>query len=322
MKLRSFFLFGLVLASAAYLGVSWMLYTRLATVLPACAGEYTENTPAFFSAEQFNPNLDLSPYFMPIYKTVSIPSRDPDITLNAWFVPADVPDAPAVLITHGLGVGVPDCKRHPRALLPAGMLHRAGYNVLLIDVRDHGDSTIEDGMWSANTEEHRDTLGAWDWLMNVRGFAPERIGLFGYSGGTGATLIAMGEEPRVAAVWLDSVYADIQTSIADSLIRNGFPTFLVPGGLLIARVHGDDLTAYSPLEAAKQVNGRPVFITHSDGDPALNIHYAYRLEAALRANGNNPTMWITDGSGHVTRMFDDPHSYEERLIAFFDDSIG
>lgn len=301
-----------------YFVASVVLYQQLTVVAPHCGDEFMDNTPAHFSAEPFNPDLDTSPYLMPEYQTVSIPSRDAGITLSGWYVPASEANAPAVLVIHGLGAsGAADCRRQPRALLLAGMLHRAGYSVLLIDLRDHGDSTIEDGLWAANTEEYRDVLGAWDWLVNVQQISPEHIGLFGYSGGTGGVMIAMGEEPRIAAVWLDSPYADITTSIEDRLVKMGYPKFLAPGGMLIARLHGDNLTAYSPLSAASKVDGRPVFITHSDTDPTLPVSYGMTLADALRSAGGSVELWIVHGSGHVTAMFDHPAEYEQKLVDYF-----
>ena len=44
-------------------------------------------------------------------------------------------------------------------LTPAGMLWRNGFNVLLIDLRDTGDSTFQDGRSTIGNEEHRDVLG-------------------------------------------------------------------------------------------------------------------------------------------------------------------
>jgi hypothetical protein len=83
------------------------------------------------------------------------------------------------------------------------MLHREGFGVLLIDMRDDGDSTREDDRWGFGSDGYRDVLGAWDWLVG-RGVPPARIGLFGQSGGAPGVVIAMGEEPRVAAGWEDS----------------------------------------------------------------------------------------------------------------------
>jgi dipeptidyl aminopeptidase/acylaminoacyl peptidase len=131
----------------------------------------------------------------------------------------------------------------------------------------------------------------------------------------------MGEEPRIAAAWLDSVYADIITSIEDRLTQTGYPSILVHGGLLVARLHGDDLTAYSPLEAAASIGVRNILITHSDGDPTLPVRYASRLANALRQGGTNVELWITNGDGHVRSMFEQTEDYEQRLTEFFNNTL-
>jgi dipeptidyl aminopeptidase/acylaminoacyl peptidase len=301
----------------AYLGASFVLYRQLTTVLPHCNGKFAENTPAAFSGAPFNADLDTTPYLMPNYQSLEIPSREAGIMLSAWYIPAANASAPAVLVTHGLGVGTADCKHNPRALLAAGMLHAANYNVLMIDVRQHGDSTITTGRWAANTREYLDTLGAWDWLVNTQGFAPARVGLFGYSGGTGATLIAMGEEPRAAAAWLDSPYYDLSVSVTDRLQSEGYPTWLAPGGYLIARLYGDDLFAKSPVEAVTKLNMRPVFVVHSADDPTLPSRYGQALVDAIRATGDPAELWILPGTQHVGEMFDFPAEYAQKLTAFF-----
>ncbi|MBL8132313.1 MAG: prolyl oligopeptidase family serine peptidase [Anaerolineae bacterium] len=321
MMKRLIFPIALLVVVVVYFGASAVLYTRLATVAPLCGGNYVGNTPAQFTTAPFNAALDTTPYWMPTYETVRIPSRDADIILSGWFVPSAQPDAPAVLITHGLGAGASDCKRNPRALLAAGMLYRAGYTVLLIDVREHGDSTIENGRWGGGGEEARDILGAWDWLVDVQQIAPERIGLFGYSGGSAATMIAFGEEPRIAAAWLDSVYADLNVAINDVLVKSGFPTIMAYGGLLIGRLGGDDMTAYNPITEVSKFGERPVFITHSIGDPALSVEYARTLTAAIEASGGTVEYWETEGALHAQSMFISPDEYARRLVQFFDSAL-
>lgn len=79
---------------------------------------------------------------MPDYETVSCPGRDPRLAVSGRCVPsATDPGGPAVVVVLGLK----GCKRQASVLTAAGMLHRHGFSVLLIDLRDHGDSTIEDG---------------------------------------------------------------------------------------------------------------------------------------------------------------------------------
>jgi dipeptidyl aminopeptidase/acylaminoacyl peptidase len=311
----------LLVIVGVYFGVSAVLYSRLSSVAPYCGGAYADNTPAQFSAEPLKTGLDTTPYWMPSYETVEINSRDAGITVNAWFISSGQVNAPTILITHGLGAGANDCKRNPRALMIAGMLHHGGYDVLLIDVREHGDSTVENGHWGGGSEEYRDILGAWDWLVNDKGIAPERIGLVGYSGGSAATMIAFGEEPGVAAVWLDSVFADLNIAISDYLTRNNIPTIFESSGLLIGRLLGDDMTAYSPIAEVDNFAGRPLFITHSVDDQALSVDYARTLTQAIRTAGGQVEYWETEGSGHVQYVFDHPEAYAQRLIQFFDQAL-
>jgi dipeptidyl aminopeptidase/acylaminoacyl peptidase len=303
-----------------YLAASLIVYNRLAAVAPLCAGQYADNTPARFSVGSFAPGMDTRPYWMPSYETVSIPSRDAGITLSGWYIPAQGPRT--VLVVHGLGAaGAADCKRQPRALLPAGMLHQAGFNVLMIDLRQHGDSTVNDGMWAGGTKEYRDVLAAWDWLRTQKRIPPEHIGVYAYSGGTASTLYAMGDEPRVAAAWLDSPFADLGQAVNDRLWHDGYPLILLPGGLFMAQaLHGDNLTGMSPLAEAPKIEGRPIFITHGDADNTLSVSYAYTLAGALGLPKDR--LWIVPGVDHVRAAFAFPQEYARRLTGFFTQTLA
>jgi uncharacterized protein len=202
-------------------------------------------------------------------------------------------------------------------LLPAGMLYRNGTSVLIIDLRDHGDSTYEDGRFAGGTEEYQEVLGGWDWLRS-KGFAAERIGLFGESMGAATVLIAAGQEPRVAAVWEDSSYARLDEAVDAELHRNGYPTFLSGAGILVARlVSGDDLTSLSPEDAARKLGTRPVFITHGTADTRLSVAYAGELAAAVREGGGSVEPWIVQGVDHIDAVSEMTAEYERRLVDFF-----
>jgi dipeptidyl aminopeptidase/acylaminoacyl peptidase len=307
----------LVLLLVGYVGASTMIYNQLSATEAGCATESDrDNTPAAFDDD----DVDTTPYLMSDFQEVSFSSRGDGITLQAWYVPAeDEAAASTVVLVHGLT----SCRRSPSVLLPAGMLHRAGYNVLLPDLRDHGDSQIEDGRYAGGSEEWRDALGAWDWLVNERGIPPENIGLFGVSLGAVTVMVATGEEPRVAAVWEDSGFGSITDAVNAELTRNGFPTFLSSGALLMGRlIAGDDIGAYSPLTAMGRLEGRPIFITHGTADTRLSVDFAQDLAEAVRADGGTVEPWIIEGATHVEGMFIETEEYERRLLAFFDVALG
>lgn len=313
-----------LLLGAGYAAGGSVVYSQLSDVTPLCKNydnvEWLSNTPSAFVATGTY-DTDLTPFAMTDFQDVSFPSREDNITIKAWYVPAPADEASAgtVILVHGLN----DCRRTPFILLPAGMLNKAGFNVLMIDLRNHGDSQVTDGRYAAGTVEYRDVLGAWDWLVNEKKFAPEKIGLFGTSLGAATVLIAMGEEPRVAATWEDSSYADINAAINAELDRNGYPAFLAGAGVFMGQVISSrDITARSPLETMAKLNGRPLYITHGTDDTRLSVQYASDLAAAAQAGGETVTPWIVEGSEHIRAMFDQQAEYEKRLVAFFKDSLG
>ena len=252
------------------------------------------------------------------YETVNFPSREDHLNIRAAYIQADE-GSPAVILVHGLG----GCRFVPGILTAADMLHRAGYSVLMIDMRNHGESQVTTGRMAGGIHEYRDVLGAWDWLVTEQGIPPERIGLLGNSLGGAAVMIAAGEEPQVAAVWEDSSYAGVDLAIQNELALRGYPGFLASAAATAGWfMDGLDLTARSPLKAVPQFNDRPLFITHGEADTRMPVEHAYILVDALRAAGRDLEPWIVPGSGHVKAIFDHPDEYESRLIAFFSQSIS
>lgn len=307
-----------VLVVLAYAAASAYVWNTLTSVTGDCPPSWRANDPTSFEVEH-RPEFDTTPYALPAPEDVRFPSRDPQIEVSGWWIPAADPDAPAVILVHGHTA----CKRDHAVLLPGGMLHRNGFSVLLIDLRDHGDSTLEDGRFAGGTDEYRDVLGAWDWLQAEQGMPAARIGLLGVSLGAATVLIATGEEPGVAATWEDSSYADISVAIRAELSRNGYPEFLETGGVAMARLlSGDDLAGLSPLGGVRSLDGRPLFVTHGEEDGRLSVEYGRQLVAAVEADGGDVEAWFVPGSGHTEAMVLVPDEYEERLVGFFRRTIA
>ena len=313
------------LALIGYGIASVIVYERL-TAIGACPAAWATNDPSHFSlsgpdGEPLAGDLDFdpAPYLMPPPEDVRIPSRAHGIELAGWFIGAADPGAPVVVVIHGRGA----CRRDPTALLPAGMLHRNGFAVLMVDLREHGESSIEDGHFAAGTEEYLDILGAWDWLRTTRSVAPHRIGLAGVSLGAATALIAAGREPGVAVVWADSSHADLPEFIRDELARQGYPTFLDLGAVIAGRIlRGDDLAAVSPRDSVRMLAGRPLFITHGEADVVIDVRHGRELARAALAAGAAPETWFVPGSGHTRAMVDHAAEYERRIVQFFRTALG
>jgi len=307
----------LIAIAMVYMTASYIMYDKLSKVT-AGGSENSQNIPSSFemTVEEW-PAFEVAPYFMPDFETVHFPSRQTGLNLAGWFVAGEA-DAPVIILTHGLN----GCKCSPRILTVAGMLHRNGFNVLMYDMREHGESDIEDGRAAIGNEEYQDLLGAWDWLVNEKQFAPNHIGVFGESLGAGTTLIAFGQEPRLAAAFVDSPYSDLPQIIDEELARNNYPAFPAPGGIFMARVMSRvNLTAFSPKDAINNDAGRPIYIVHGTGDTRIDVHHTRQLAELAVQTGANVTVWIPEDVGHVEAEFALPDEYERRLVTFFLESL-
>jgi hypothetical protein len=201
------------------------------------------------------------------------------------------------------------------------MLHRNGYSVLLVDLRNHGRSTVTSGHAAFGATEYLDVLGAWDWLVE-QGFPPSRVGLFGGSMGAVSSLVALAHEPRVPAAWVDSPFYNFEALLRDNLALRGFPGSLAPGAIRMGGiVWGDDLYAHHPSEAFWQDAGRPLYLVHGTADKRIAPYHAQAYEALAEASGANVTHWLVPGAGHQRSSFFVPDEYERRLATFFGDAL-
>ena len=141
----------------------------------------------------------------------------------------DIPQAArgVVVFAHGSG----SSRHSPRNRYVAGVLQRAGFATLLMDLL-----TAEEEEIDARTRELRFDVGllaerlmaAKDWLSAQPGSASLPVGYFGASTGAGAALVAAAERPAgVGAVVSRGGRPDLA---GPSLERVEAPTLLIVGG--------------------------------------------------------------------------------------------
>ncbi len=329
-----------------YFQVGNIVYTQAAASSPDCSGHAARNTPDKFSVELWHEDVEvithqknetlaanLEPLWFDEWENITIDVPDEPITLAAWVMEHEGPQ-PWVIVVHGIR----SCKANHEVLIPAAWLHQAGFNVILFDVRDHGESTTEDGLVSAGQREYRDMLAVWQWIQDEKGAAPENIGAVGISMGAGAVTIAFEQEPALQSIFLESPFSSMGTIIHEELEFAGFPPFLKNAAIFAGKVSsGDDLVKYEPINAMGVVDNRSVFITQSLEDVRINIHHGESMCEAAKQGANedgNVECWFassgvahTDGDragilSHITLMLTQPDEYRDRMVNFFETSIG
>ncbi len=325
MKTRTKILITVVVAfvallAVAYFGAGYMIYDRVGNIAGACE-QHEANRPDNFALYQDWPaDFDVTPYFMSPYETVRFPSREAGFEVAGWWIPnqAADPDAPAVIALDGLG----GCKNSISVLVSAGTLWRNGFNVLVIDVRDTGESTTDDLRSAIGNDEYWDVLGAWDWLVNEKGFAPSNVGVFANSLGGAMANYAFAEEPRMAALFLHATFGDLQSIIKAELARNGYPTFLAAPALAMGSLaSGENLFARSPAESIRAAAGRPVFIMHSRADGRIDSSQSELLAAAAQEAGVQVSTWFPEEGKHMQVPAVYPEEFEQRVVGFFRENL-
>jgi uncharacterized protein len=311
----------LLILFVAYLGLGYYIYDLFTVVHPECGSVYMDGrrdfTPASFEGVYYPENtINVDAYLVSSFETVEFPAREDSNQISAWFVPAVEPSGRVVIVVHGADV----CRRNTSVLLPGGMLANNGFDVLLIDLRNHGDSEVVGKGLTAGVTEYKDVLGAFDWLVS-QGYAPGQIGVLGISLGSATSINAFGAEPQIAALWADSGFADIPTVLEDQLEMNGLPKLFSGAVLLVARLNGTsfDADVISPVISIQNHQGRPVTIVHGTDDEWVNVRSAYVL---YEASGQAADLWIIADMRHVEAMFVYPEEYQARLIEFFDQALA
>lgn len=336
-------------APLVYYQLGSLVYEQAAATNPDCSGHSKYNTPDKFSSHLWDEKLEeglyhendtiakdetsMSHYWFNEWKNVTIDVPDEPITLSAWVMEANE-SRPWVIFAHGIR----SCKANHEVLLPAAMLHQADFNVVLFDMRDHGESSVEDGLVSAGQREYRDVLAVWQWIQTSHDVPPQSIGAVGISLGAGAVAIAFDQEPDLQAIFLDSSFSSMDLIIQEELEFGGFPLFLKDASIFAGKLQsGDNLVKHEPLSAGVNIGNRSMFITQSNDDVRIKIHHGKSLCGAATSNVENDgyvECWFENSSiahddsgqagvlSHITLMLTQPDLYEEKLVGFFEQSLS
>ena len=253
------------------------------------------------------------------YDGVRIQVAD-EVELAAWWIDAKNPDSnKTVMVTHGIGTS----KQDFNTLLPTAMLVKSGFNVLLVDQRDAGESTCVDGRHSAGQEESSDFAVVADWLVSDKGLSAANIGMFGVSGGAVAASLLPAKSNNVSAFAMEGTIFDFNAAATQEVEYQGFPGFLWQFALIAARVlHGTDLTETSVKEGIDSAGIRPMLILHGEIDQRLPYQSSVDFYDYAKSVGADIELEGFANADHTEGMLTEPDRYAAALAEFFDRSLA
>ncbi|WP_425061395.1 alpha/beta hydrolase [Sporomusa carbonis] len=187
----------------------------------------------------------------------------------------------------------------------------AGFNILLVDSRAHGESGGNSVTWG-NYEKY--DLDQWvDWVYQR--FPGGMIGIHGISMGAATALMhaELNEaNKRVAFYIADSSYSDFETLLALQLKqRLSLPGTVLPKILLqyanAAAYFNSRFTFHqaSPIRSVRNVT-TPVLYIHLEADELIPASMSQELYQATKGPRQ---LYMFPHAGHISAIFDDWYRY-------------
>jgi uncharacterized protein len=232
------------------------------------------------------------------YQEVTLRTED-GLDLAAWYVPSK--NGAAVIVFPGRGSRVPQAR----------LLVRAGYGVLMLDMRGQGESEGNSNV--LGWESQKDLHAAIDFLQQRPDVEKGRIGGIGFSVG--------GEQMIQAAAENDALRAVVSEGAGERSRREGvlqgssgwlaLPTLAVQDLVMTVITGGSAPPSLKDLSA--KIAPRPLFLifaTHGQGGENLNPKY---FEAA----GTPKQLWEITSGGHTGGFNAEREEYSRRVLRFF-----
>jgi len=255
-----------------------------------------------------------------------IPGSDPTPSdaVAAGFIPQDgsqprIPQdgpqprtspRPTVLLLSGYGGSKAGMLRQ------ANLLHERGYNTLLFDFRNRGES--EGDAVTLGYYEQDEALAALAYLKTLPEVDPKRIGVLGASMGAATAIMAAAKSDDLRAVVADSPFKSAGSVVAQSFEHFiSLPPFpYAPITLqFVAWRTGITPSHLVPLEVVDRISPRPLLLVHGTADTSIN----YEASQALYAQAREPKeLWLIPDIGHTQGAQKVPEEYAARIGAFFD----
>jgi fermentation-respiration switch protein FrsA (DUF1100 family) len=235
------------------------------------------------------------------------------VRLAGWYIPAgngSGATAATVVLVHGWG-------SNKSAMLGRAALLQPEYNLVLIDLRNHGQS--QDAPTTQGVREAGDLRALLDWLVAEKG--PEAIAVFGVSMGGAGALRHGASDARVDALVIESTHATLAHAITARLDRAGYP-LSVPGswavmlGALLRT--GEDVSVADPVASIERLRSQPLLLISGGGDTSIGADDAAEMLAAAEEAGVPVELHVCPEAEHAQSPTACAETYPGWVLGFLE----
>lgn len=253
------------------------------------------------------------------YEDIEFTSKD-GVTLEGWWIPSQkdhhlFSSKKTVVFAHGYGynrAGEPN-----KALKLAHKLSKEGYNTLLFDFRNSGESG--NAPTTIGKDEQYDLLAAIKYAKEHK--ESNKIALLGWSMGAATSILTANESKDVVSVIADSPFSSLDGYLSDQFeYWTGAPNFLSKIVITI----NEELTPLqtkdvNPMQAVQSLK-QNLLLIHGKHDGAIS--YTESIKLYEKANPHSDTtLWVPRKGGHIRTYKYQQRQYEKKVVSFLNDSM-
>ena len=295
------FLFGFIAANAAGLFMGNIIYNEMCVRHSRLHANNTGRWQQILENGKTSRN----------WQDIRMPSRF-GYSLTGTFIPNQQTTDKTLIFLHGFS------ESRLAGLSYLNIYLNAGYNLLLVDSRAHGESGGQSVTWGVY-EKH--DVDQWvDWLRHR--FPKGTIGMHGISMGAATALLHAGlneANKRVSFYIADSAYSDLESLLADQMSQrlqlpgNIPPQVLLPYANAVTYLRARfTFGAASPLRVVQQVT-TPVLYIHGEADRLVPASMSQQLYSMTKGQRQ---IQLFPRADHVSSIYTDRSRYRTVVQGF------
>ncbi len=227
-----------------------------------------------------------------VYEDVWLDSSEVGVKLHGWWIPNPASDR-VLLYLHGNGDNISANAYH------AGRFYHLGFSVFIFDYRGYGQSG---GSFPSEKTVYEDADRVWQYLVEERGFSPEKIMVYGHSLGGAIAIELATKQPQISGLIIEGSF----TSMRD-MADYSYPFLnLLP----------IDQILHNKFDSAAKVSSlkMPLLFIHSVPDQTVPAFMSERLYTQATARKK---LWLFPDGDHNVLASTAGAEYFQTIRDFF-----